>query len=81
MALCRLSEKYQLTNVAAHLLVPVETWFDRTEIQRDESVKKVNAISVEDMLKGKRVSVGTADKTSTCLNRNFKNSPLTQPRS
>lgn len=72
LALCRLSEKYQLTNVAAHLLVPVETWFDQTEIQRDESVKKVNAMSVEDMLKGKRVSVGTADKTSTCLNREFQ---------
>ena len=49
----------------------VETWFDWTEIQRDEYLKKVNAMSVEDMLKGKRVSVGTADKTSTCSNREF----------
>ena len=72
LALCGLSEKYQLANVAAHLLVPVETWFDWTEIQRDEYVKKVNAMSVEDMLKGKRVSVGTADKTSTCSNQEFQ---------
>lgn len=33
---------------------------------------RVNAMSVEDMLKGKRVSVGTADKTSTCSNREFQ---------
>ena len=29
-------------------------------------------MSVEDMLKGKRVSVGTADKTSACSNREFQ---------
>lgn len=71
LALCGLSEKYQLANVAA-LLVPVETWFDWIEIQRDEYMKKVNAMSLEDMLKGKRVKVRTADKTSTCSNREFQ---------
>lgn len=52
--------------------MPVDTWFDWTEKQRDEYVKKVNAMSVQDMLKGKRVSVGTADKTSTCSDREFQ---------
>lgn len=70
MALCRLSEKYQLANVAAHLLVPVDTWFDWNEKQRNEYVKKVNATSVEDMLKGKHVSVRKTDETSTCSSSN-----------
>lgn len=49
LAVCGQSEKYQLANVAPHLLVPVDTWFDWTEKQRDEYVKKVNAMSVEDV--------------------------------
>jgi len=66
-----LSEKYQLADVAAHLLVSVDTWFEWIEEQMDEHVKKVKAMSVEDMLKGKRVSVRIADETSTCWNRQF----------
>lgn len=38
----------------------------------DEYVKKVNAMSVEHMLKGKRVSVRTPDKTSKCSNWEFQ---------
>lgn len=38
----------------------------------DEYVKKVNEMSVEDMLKGKRVSVRTPDKTSKCSNWEFQ---------
>ena len=72
LAMCRLSEKYQLANVATQLLVPVDIWFEWTEEQRNEYVKKVNAMSVEDMLKGKRVLVKTEDESSTCLNREFQ---------
>lgn len=72
MAICGLSEKYQLVNVAAYLLVPVDIWFDWTEEQRNEYVKKLNAMSVEDMLKGKRVSVRKADETSACSNQEFQ---------
>lgn len=72
LAICGLSEKYQLANVAAHLLVPVDIWFDWTEEQRNEYVKKLNAMSVEDMLKGKRVSVRKADETSACSNQEFQ---------
>ena len=47
-------------------------WFEWTEEQRNEYMKKVNAMSVEDMLKGKRVSVKTADANTTCLNQEFQ---------
>ena len=53
-------------------VVPVDIWFEWTEDQRNEYVKKVNAMSVEGMVKGKRVSVKTADESSTCSNREFQ---------
>ena len=48
---CELSEKYYLADVVAHLTVP--TWFDWTEKQGDEYVKKINSMLIDEFLQGK----------------------------
>ena len=36
MAVCGLSEEYELEDATAHLTVPVDTWFDWKEKERHE---------------------------------------------
>lgn len=60
LAICGLSKKYTLSDVASHLHVPAETWFSMTDIQRNEYVNKVNELTVKDILEKKSVRVTTS---------------------
>ena len=69
LAVCELSEEYHLADAVAHLTVPVDTWFDWSEDQRNEYVTKVNSMSVEDALQGKVVNIRDA---SEVVSREFR---------
>ena len=60
MAVCGLSEEYELADAAAHLTIPVDTWFDWTEKERDEYIKKFNLMSVDKSLQGKVIKINPA---------------------
>lgn len=57
LALCGLSEEYQLNEIVEHLAVSVNTWFDWSKYQREDYVDKFNAMSVDDALQGKEIRV------------------------
>ena len=57
MALCGLSEEYQLDETVEHLAVSVETWFDWSKYQREDYVDKFNEMCVDDALQGKEIRV------------------------
>lgn len=57
LALCGLSEEYQLEKTVKHLAVSVDTWFDWSKHQREDYVAKFNAMSVDDALQGKEIRV------------------------
>lgn len=65
LAVCGLSEKYQLSDVASYLQVPVDTWFSWNDRQRDHYISKLNDMSMEDVLQEKRVRVtSTSEDTA-----------------
>ena len=47
LALCGISEEYQLDETVEHLAVSVNTWFDWSKYQREDYVDKFNAMSVD----------------------------------
>ena len=57
LAICGLSEEYELADVVAHLAVPTEQWFNMNRNQRADYVLKFNKISVEDASKGKTIAI------------------------
>ena len=57
LALCGLSDEYRLNKTAEHLQVPIDTWFDWSEYQREDYVAKFNAMSVDDAIQGKAIRV------------------------
>ena len=57
LAICGLSEEYELADLAAHLAVSTEKWFNMNRNQRTDYVLKFNKMSVEDALKGKTIPI------------------------
>lgn len=57
LALCGLSEEYQLDETVEHLAVSVETWFDWSKYQREDYVDKFNEMCLDDALQGKEIRV------------------------
>lgn len=57
LALCGLSEEYQLAKIVEHLTVPTETWFEWSEYQREDYIAKFNAMTIEEALQGKEIKV------------------------
>lgn len=55
--ICGLSAEYELADVAAHLEVPADQWFDMNDIERKKYVQKFNNMSVEDAMKGKIIKI------------------------
>lgn len=62
MALCGLSEVYELSEMASYLQVDTEEWFDWSEETREEYVLKFNKLTVEDVMKEKPIVVSKKRK-------------------
>lgn len=56
LAICGLSEEYELADLAAHLAVSTEKWFNMNRNQRTDYVLKFNKMS-EDALQGKTIPI------------------------
>ena len=52
-----LSDEYKLSDAASQLFVQPDIWFDWTDGQRNEYIQKFNSMTVDDVLKGKGISV------------------------
>ena len=59
MALCGLSEEYELSEMACYLQVDPDDWFDWSEETRSEYVQKFNKLTIEDVMNEKPISVAT----------------------
>lgn len=59
MALCGLSEEYELSETASYLQVDADDWFDWSEKTRAEYVLKFNKLTMEDVMKQKPISVAS----------------------
>lgn len=57
MALCGLSEEYELSEMASYLQVNAEDWFEWSEKTRAEYVLKFNKLTIEDVMKEKPIVV------------------------
>ena len=55
LAICGMSDEYELAQIAAHLEVNAEKWFDWPEEKRTEYSQKVNELSIEDVIKKKPI--------------------------
>lgn len=54
-----MSDEYELAQIAAHLEVNAEKWFDWPEEKRTEYSQKLNELSIVDILKKKTVHRGS----------------------
>lgn len=52
-----LSDEYKLSDTASQLFVQPDIWFDWTDGQRNEYIQKFNSMTVDDVLKGKGISI------------------------
>ena len=59
LAICGLSEEYELADLAAHLAVSAEKWFNINRNQSADYVLKLNKMSIEDALTGKTILVSS----------------------
>ena len=57
MALCGLSEEYELSEMASYLQVNAEDWFEWSEKTRAEYALKFNKLTIEDVMKEKPIVV------------------------
>ena len=55
MAICGMSEEYELADIATHLEVNSEEWFEWPKQKRDKCAQKLSEISIEGVLKKKNV--------------------------
>ena len=55
LAICGMSDKYELAHVAAHLEVNPDEWFSWSEKKRSEYARKFNELSIEDVNKKKPI--------------------------
>lgn len=63
LAICGLSEEYELADLVAHLAVSPEKWFNMNRNQRADYVVKLNRLSVEDALNGKTIVIANLPDT------------------
>lgn len=57
MALCGLSEEYELSEMASYLQVNAEDWFEWSEKTRAQYAPKFNRQTIEDVMKEKPIVV------------------------
>ena len=68
IAICGMSDEYELAHVVAYLEVNPETWFQWPEKKRSEYARKFNELSIEDAIKKKPTVSTTARTPKLCLN-------------
>ena len=56
LAITEMSEEYELSEIAAHLAVSSDTWFNWSPEERKKYIADVNKMSVEKAIKGKCIS-------------------------
>ena len=57
MAICGLSAECEHADVADHLTVPPDQWFEMSEVQRAEYLQKFNKMTVEEAIGEKSITV------------------------
>ena len=57
LAICGLSNEYELADVVAHLAVSAENLFNMNRNQREDYVDKFNKMSLENAFKGKSIAI------------------------
>ena len=55
LAICGLSDEYELADVAAHLEVTPDEWFEMTVVERKAYAHKFDKLSVDKVIKGKTI--------------------------
>ena len=60
LAICGLSNEYELADMAVHLRLSVSDWFDMNEEQRKAYVNEFNKMSIDDAMKGKTIGINQA---------------------
>ena len=63
LAICGLSEEYELADLVTHLAVSPEKWFNMNRNERMDYVVKFNRLSVEDAMAGKTIAIATLPDT------------------
>ena len=63
LAICGLSEEYELADLVAHLAVSAGKWFNMNRNERIDYVVKFNRLSVEDAMAGKTIAIATLPDT------------------
>lgn len=65
LAMCGLSEIYELADVVAYLKLTPEEWFDMNEHERSDFVDKFNKLTVEDVSRGRTIQTKVLDNPCT----------------
>ena len=60
-ALAGVSDEYNLSSHASHLMVPTDVWFDWSTTARQKYFEKVQELSMEDIFRGKEIEWPTTD--------------------
>ena len=60
LAICGLSNEYDLADIVVHLSVQVDEWFDMSADQRKAYVHEFNKMPIDDAMKGKAIRVNHA---------------------
>ena len=56
LAICGVSNEYELAEVVAYLEVPIDKWFDMNEDERSAYVQEFYKMTIEDVMKGKTIA-------------------------
>lgn len=70
LAVISLSDQYELSKIAAHLVVHAEVWFEWNVMQRKEYIAKFNSMSVDDTL-SKKTTIMNDTSAERCIDREF----------
>ena len=71
LAICGLSNEYDLADIVAHLSVQVDEWFEMSEDQRKAYVNEFNKMPIDDAMKGKAIRVNHVRRERCPNAKNF----------
>ncbi|KAK3712178.1 hypothetical protein QZH41_005805 [Actinostola sp. cb2023] len=64
MAICGLSDEYELSEMVSYLEVPPDEWFEMSESQRKQYLQKFNQLTIEEAMAEKPINVRRTTSTS-----------------
>ena len=71
LAMCGMSDEFELADIASHLEVSPDTWFEWSESQRTDYVHKFNKLTMDEILSGKEIVVTNSREENTMEFREF----------